>query len=208
MINATRRFFLGGAISALVVATVVPRLDAKGRILAGNTPVIYGNGIKDDSAGLAALMRGEPVIFGPDKIGIDEYGSVTIHDGKYRIDHTVEVNNPGELQSVQAEFIAGLDLPDDAPLFRVHSRVVQAFTSPIGMRVKFRTQMAPPDGHQRHRVLWIEETGMVEREKWDPRPGPVHDGETRVGEIVEDVSSEALEFMARRAAKYRRTLVS
>lgn len=174
MTEPTRRFFLGGAVSALVVATITPRLEAQGHILAGNTPVIYGNGRQDDSAGLAALMRGGPVIFGPDKIGVDDYGNVIIHDGKYLINHTVEVDVTGDLKIVQAKFVAGLLLPIAEPLFRVHRDYAKSFTSPIAMRIMFDTALGP-DMEERPKSVWIEEYhARTEENNWDPRPGPMH----------------------------------
>lgn len=66
MVELSRRFFLGGAIALVAVQTFKPSL-------ASNMPTIYGNGIKDDSAGFNALFAKEPVIFNKDQIGIESH---------------------------------------------------------------------------------------------------------------------------------------
>lgn len=53
--DISRRSFLGGAIAATVVA-VSPALAL------ANLPVIYGDGIHDDWAGLTAFFNGKPFV--------------------------------------------------------------------------------------------------------------------------------------------------
>lgn len=86
MVNLNRRFFLGGAISLVAAQTFIPSVAAM-----SNMPTIYGDGIKADAFGLAALFRNDPVIFDKDKIAVEKHGGITFHSGQYLIDSTVEV---------------------------------------------------------------------------------------------------------------------
>lgn len=82
----SRRFFLGGAISLLAANTFVPSASAS-----GNLPRIWGDGKHDDTSGLGALFRKEPVIFSSDKLGVDDFSNATFHWGKFRVTQTIEL---------------------------------------------------------------------------------------------------------------------
>lgn len=82
--DLTRRFFLGGALSVVAASTFVPRA-------VGNLPTIYADGAHDDTSGLGALLRREPVIFSRDHIGLDDHKGIVFHHGRFIITQTIEV---------------------------------------------------------------------------------------------------------------------
>lgn len=170
MVDLTRRFFLGGAVSAIVLAHSVPRS------LAGNTPVIWGDGIKDDAGGFAALLRNEPVIFTKDKISIDRYGEPVIHKGSFCINHPIEVPEFCDFKIESAKFIAGQDLALEDPYFRAHRKHMPQFTGiQIGwvQRREYGASAAPVT--VKRKVHFIDELDMrdLSEEGWDlNRAGP------------------------------------
>lgn len=111
MINATRRSFLGGLISLFAVK----EFDVNSSY-ASNMPRIYANGKDDDSAGLGALFRNEPVIFSKDKIGIDGHEGIIIHSGNYIINNTVIIPD-NSILNIERAFFDGMGLFKDSPFF-------------------------------------------------------------------------------------------
>lgn len=77
--DVSRRSFLGGALS-LFAATAIP---------AGafaSVPVIYGDGISDDTAGLNALLAGEPFrVENSGVLAISDEGYAVVRDGNFRV---------------------------------------------------------------------------------------------------------------------------
>jgi hypothetical protein len=110
--DINRRFFLGGAISLIAVKSFVPSVSAM-----SNLPTIHGNGVEDDSYGIGALLRNEPVIFKKDDIGVDSHEGITFHKGFYLIDNTVHLPDEIKITIEHAEFI-GTNLEYDQPFFK------------------------------------------------------------------------------------------
>lgn len=90
--DVSRRFFLGGAISVFAASTFTPTLSA------GNLPRIWADGKNDDTSGLGALFRKEPVIFAKENIGLDDHGLITFHTGKFRITQTIGIPKDAEFK--------------------------------------------------------------------------------------------------------------
>lgn len=111
MINLSRRFFLGGAIALVAAKTFVPSVNAM-----GNMPTIYGNGVDNDSFGLASLFRNEPVIFNKDQIGVEEHKGIVFYSGRFNIKNTVNIPKNADILMIRANFI-GTDLESNAPFF-------------------------------------------------------------------------------------------
>lgn len=111
MVDLTRRFFLGGAISLIAVTTSsIPRKI-------GNLPQIWGDGSHDDTGGISALLRSEPVILPKDKLTIDAHKGVTFHRGTFKISRTLEIPDDCNLTMDRPTFRAP-DLDRDSPFFR------------------------------------------------------------------------------------------
>lgn len=111
MVDLTRRFFLGGAISLIAVTTSgLPK-----RI--GNMPQIWGDGWHDDTGGISALFRSEPVILPKDKLTIDSHKGITFHRGVFKISQTLEIPDDCDL-TMEAPTFRAPDLDRDAPFFR------------------------------------------------------------------------------------------
>jgi hypothetical protein len=85
--NISRRAFLGGAI-ALAAATVVPVEAIKAL---APLPQIVGDGVHDDTAGLQALIDGEPVLIGAEVVTA-EHGAITLQGGVYLISSPLVIN--------------------------------------------------------------------------------------------------------------------
>jgi len=141
-IDLTRRFFLGGAVSAVVIASA-PRLALS------NTPVIYANGIKDDTIGLYALLRGDPVHFPSDKIELSAYKDIILHSGKYVISETVAVPKGCQVRMEAACFTASDRLLIRQPFFQAYFDDVERF---FGTGVSYTIQR---DG-EKWRSFWVD----------------------------------------------------
>jgi len=111
MVDISRRFFLGGAISLVAAVTFKPSVSAM-----MNLPTIYGDGKTDDTAGLGALFRSEPVTFKKEQIGIDKHEGLTFHKGSFVISNSIHIPENTKIEIEKAHFI-GRDLPDDFPFF-------------------------------------------------------------------------------------------
>ena len=120
--DATRRMFLGGAISLLAVKTFVPSVQAQ-----KNLPQIWGDGRHDDTSGLGSLFRREPVWFAPDKIGVDEHGGIIFHNGIFKVTQTIEIPDD-VLVKVEQVSIDLYDLDRDLYAFRGHAKALEPFT--------------------------------------------------------------------------------
>lgn len=106
--DISRRSFLGGLL-VLSAAIAVP---AEALTLAP-AALIYGDGIHDDTDGLNALFRGEPVHFVNDNATVRSGGGmVYLSGGTYRISDTIRFEQPVEVGRLR------LKVKDfDGPLF-------------------------------------------------------------------------------------------
>lgn len=111
MVELSRRFFLGGAISLIAAKTFVPSVSAM-----SNLPTIYGDGKSDDTAGLGALFRREPVTFKKEMIGVDSHEGLTFHKGHFVVTNSIHIPKDTNIDIESAMFI-GDKLPDDFPFF-------------------------------------------------------------------------------------------
>ena len=94
----TRRFFFKLAAGAAVTPVL-----AKMAVALPAVPVLYGDGINDDTAGMRALFAGESVEFGPALgVKLEHYDMwskaadgwhVKLPSGHYRIEDTVEISD-------------------------------------------------------------------------------------------------------------------
>jgi hypothetical protein len=160
MVELSRRSFLGGAISLFAVSTFVPRV-------VGNLPTIYADGLHDDTGGLSALFRKEPLIFVTDKVGVDGHEGIIFHSGRYKITNTITLPNDLFCKVESATF----DLLDlDPELFALRGPVasIRPFT---GLFTKF-TSYRPRWGEHpargvldRRRFLETTETYDFERDE-------------------------------------------
>lgn len=107
---ATRRSFLRGALSVLALP-VLPKLA-----LAGALPVIYGDGERDDWAGLQAMFNGEPFHVEAADIVADAEG-MKLFGGVYRLSRTLVINSAATL--VRPRFRMALDFDEDEPLLHL-----------------------------------------------------------------------------------------
>ena len=108
----SRRFFLGGAISLIAAQTFIPSVEAM-----ANIPTIYGDGKRDDSGGLGALFRNEPVTFNKEQIGIESHDGIVFHKGHFAIARTIVVPEEAKIKIEQATFIATRELDFNEVLF-------------------------------------------------------------------------------------------
>lgn len=111
MVDLTRRFFLGGAISLIAVATFTPSVSAM-----SNLPTIYGDGKGDDTHGLGALFRNEPVTFNKEMLGVNSHKGITFHKGMFRITRTINIPKDVAIKIERARFY-GVDLELNEPFF-------------------------------------------------------------------------------------------
>ncbi len=112
MVELSRRFFLGGALSLLAVTTFEATVRNR-----SNMPIIYGDGIQDDSGGLNALFRNDPVIFDKDMIGVDSHKGIHFHRGFYRIHNTLDIPSGTNIKIDFVSFEEG-DISRDFPFIR------------------------------------------------------------------------------------------
>lgn len=92
MVELTRRWFLGGALSAVAIVAAQPTVAKELLALsARNLPRIWADGRNYDADGIIALLRGEEVMFPRDKLSIKDAQQVIIHSGNYQIDREIEV---------------------------------------------------------------------------------------------------------------------
>lgn len=86
----SRRSFLGGAL-ALTAASAVP---ASALRALGAVPVIYGDGIHDDTDGLQAAIDGKPFrVAGEDAYVLSKGGRVFFSSGTFRLSRTLHIRN-------------------------------------------------------------------------------------------------------------------
>lgn len=111
MVQINRRFFLGGAISLVAAQTFVPSISAM-----MNLPTIYGDGKNDDTAGLGALFRNEPVTFKKEQIGVDSHEGLTFHGGNFVVTNSIHIPAKTKIDIERATFI-GDKLEDNFPFF-------------------------------------------------------------------------------------------
>lgn len=109
--DASRRFFLGGAISLAAAVTFKVKKKHK-----SNIPTIYGDGKHDDTGGIGALFRNEPVNFNSDQIGVESHGGITFHKGVFIISRTIDIPREANLEFERVNFVEGEGLT--LPFFR------------------------------------------------------------------------------------------
>lgn len=91
MMDVSRRSFLGGAL-ALTAARSIPFSGL------GHVPLIWGDGVHDDWAGLQAALNGEPFrAVGNRVIAQNVGGKVLIHHGSFRLSRTLVVPESGAI---------------------------------------------------------------------------------------------------------------
>ena len=113
--DLSRRFFLGGAISLIAAQTFVPSVSAM-----SNLPTIYGDGKHDDSDGLGALFRNDPVTFKKEQIGVETHKGVIFHKGHFLVDKTIRIplNTTINFESkAPLCFVQGKNLTSEFPFF-------------------------------------------------------------------------------------------
>jgi hypothetical protein len=93
-LQLSRRSFLGGTL-AVVAATTIP--------LTKSLPVIYGDGIRDDTAGLRALFSKMPVDIVGDQLTLVDADHLILRGGTFVISDTIQVRRPNV--SIQANMI-------------------------------------------------------------------------------------------------------
>lgn len=123
MVELSRRFFLKGAISLTAAVTFAPSISAM-----QNLPTIYGDGVGDDTGGLSALFRNDPVTFNKEQIGVDSHKGITFHHGIFNITRTVEIprNSVFKIDGV-IEFVG--EQLEELPFFRCIDKSGYQFTS-------------------------------------------------------------------------------
>ncbi len=108
--DISRRFFLGGAISLVAATTFAPSISAM-----MNLPTIYGDGVKDDTSGLYALLHNEPCTFNKEQIGVESHKGIIFHKGYFVVKNTIEIPKDAKIV-VEAPHFIGLEL-DNIPFF-------------------------------------------------------------------------------------------
>jgi hypothetical protein len=109
--DISRRFFLGGAISLVAATTFAPSISAM-----MNLPTIYGDGVRDDTSGLYALLHNEPCTFNKEQIGVENHEGIIFHKGYFIIKNTIEIQKETKL-IVEAPHFIGLTLDSNQPFF-------------------------------------------------------------------------------------------
>lgn len=87
--DMSRRSFLRGAL--VVSASAVLPLPA----LSAPYPILYGDGIHDDTDALNALFRGDTVICENEAITIKKGDAIHLNGGTYRTTATIDVRSMG-----------------------------------------------------------------------------------------------------------------
>lgn len=129
MTELSRRLFLGGAVSLLAASTFSPGPST------ANIPRIWGDGQHDDTSGLGALFRRDPVVFSAEKIGVDSHKGIVFHRGLFKITQTIEVPHEPNIKVESATFDL-LDLPEEFYALRGRARDLEPFT---GLFTSWRT---------------------------------------------------------------------
>lgn len=109
-----RRSFLGGAL-ALAAATKLPSAAF------ASAPVIYGDGVHDDTAGLQAALDGKPFrVVGRGAYVVQKEGHIYIGQGSFRLSDTLRLRGP--IPATLSDFHMEWDkLPDNAPCIEITS---------------------------------------------------------------------------------------
>lgn len=111
MTDISRRFFLGGAISLVAATTFAPSISAM-----MNLPTIYGDGVRDDTSGLYALLHNEPCTFNKEQIGVEKHEGIVFHKGRFIVNKTIEIP-AGLILKVEAPYFIGMELESNQPFF-------------------------------------------------------------------------------------------
>lgn len=136
MVDLSRRFFLGGAISLIAATQFTPSVNAM-----NNLPVIYGNGRDDDTDGLRALFCNDPVVFKKkDMVAVDGHHGVTFCYTDYPVSFKVTrmISVPKELNlNFEKAHFNGIELENDEPFFKVETgELALKFCGPVTYDVK------------------------------------------------------------------------
>lgn len=110
--DVSRRFFLGGSLALIAAVTFKPSVSAL-----ANIPTIYGDGAHDDTAGLQALMRNEPVNFSKDQIGVEAHDGIEFYNGFFTVEKTVNVPEGVDVKFIGHVRFDGNKL-EELPFFR------------------------------------------------------------------------------------------
>lgn len=112
MVELSRRFFLKGSIALVAAVTFVPSVSAL-----ANIPTIYGDGKHDDTGGLQALMRNEPVNFNADQIGVESHHGIIFYKGFFSVERTINVPPEVDVKFLNYTTFIGTKL-EELPFFR------------------------------------------------------------------------------------------
>jgi len=95
--QVSRRSFLGGALAATALASVP---------LAGDltAPIIYADGVNDDTAGLQALFDGKPFrVRNTAIVAMHRHGRTILSGGHYLISDTLRMHSRVVIENVYLE---------------------------------------------------------------------------------------------------------
>jgi len=161
--NLSRRFFLGGAISLVAVQTFIPNVSAM-----MNLPTIYGDGVHDDTAGLGAIFRNEPVTFNKEQIGVDSHEGLTFHHGRFKITNTVNIPANSKIEVIRAIFV-GIELDPNFPFFSCEDFSGHSFSgNGIFEMKKLPRKVLIEFKHLKQDREWVDERKEKDLE-WMPR---------------------------------------
>lgn len=111
MIDVSRRSFLRGSLTFLAVTTFEPSVSAL-----ANIPGLWGDGKNDDTSGIAAILRNEPVVLHSDRVAIESHGGCIVHSGRFLISRTIPVPDDAKIVIEKCEFY-GPDLDASQAFF-------------------------------------------------------------------------------------------
>jgi hypothetical protein len=92
-IEVSRRFFLGGALAVAGASSLPSRLLAA-------APVIYGDGIHDDTAGLQAALAGRPFQVAKNGLVFRRGGTLFLSQGNFKLSDTLRITDRVRIVSV------------------------------------------------------------------------------------------------------------
>lgn len=129
-----RRGFLG-AILTLGAAPAIAKVENLMRIVVPKTeiitpdkeiiveeyPILFGDGIRDDTAALQALFSGKPFI---NMEGYLQIGGILKSGGTHKITETIVIRNDSKSVLVNARIKAGSEFKDGSPLLKIEEAKV------------------------------------------------------------------------------------
>jgi hypothetical protein len=81
-----------------------------------NLPTIYGDGVKDDTGGLYALLNNEPCTFNKEQIGVESHEGIVFHKGRFIVKNTIIIPRATNIK-VEAPTFIGLEFESNQPFF-------------------------------------------------------------------------------------------